>query len=367
MTRSAPSAEPAPEQGGRGLCTIVASNYVSLARTLVASERATSPASRWYVLVLDDFSGRFDPAAEPFTVITPSQLPIPFSSFAFKYDVMELATAVKPFLLEHLLVEGGLEEIVYLDPDVYVLSPLEELSALLHHHDFVLTPHRLHDESAGIWAIESSLRTGVFNLGFLALRRSDETRALLSWWQRKVFDHCVMDERHGLFVDQKFMDLSLTLFEGGHVLKHPGYNLATWNFDERRLSENDAGVSCAGKPLRFVHFSGYRPLSATALPAREWFPRDEIWLRLFERYRRALFEHGLEESRRWAYQHERFRRWPRLKVHPRLRALYRRSPRLRERVPAPFASARLQLLAALAWMVEAPLRLVRLLRRAHEQ
>ena len=35
MNRSAPSAEPAPEQGGRGLCTIVASNYVSLARTLI--------------------------------------------------------------------------------------------------------------------------------------------------------------------------------------------------------------------------------------------------------------------------------------------------------------------------------------------
>ena len=41
---------------------------------------------------------------------------------------------------------------------------------------------------------------------------------------------------------------------------------------------------------------------------------------------------------------------------------------MRERVPALFASARLQQLAALAWTVEAPLRRVRrLLRRAHEQ
>ena len=56
------------------------------------------------------------------------------------YDVMELATAVKPTLVRHLLVEGG-EPVAYLDPDILVFLPLDGIERLAREHDIVLTPH----------------------------------------------------------------------------------------------------------------------------------------------------------------------------------------------------------------------------------
>lgn len=56
---------------------------------------------------------------------------------ATAYTVMELATAVKPFLLREL--RSGSDVVVYLDPDVEVYSSLDGVTALAAEHGIVLT------------------------------------------------------------------------------------------------------------------------------------------------------------------------------------------------------------------------------------
>src|SRR5690606_24035113 len=44
------------------------------------------------------------------------------------------------------------------------------------------------------------------------------------------------------------------------VLRDPGFNVAYWNLHERPLTKTaDGTVTAGGSPLRFFHFSGYRP------------------------------------------------------------------------------------------------------------
>ena len=43
------------------------------------------------------------------------------------YDVMELSTAVKPWLLRHLLERPGVDSVTYLDPDIQVFDSLDEI------------------------------------------------------------------------------------------------------------------------------------------------------------------------------------------------------------------------------------------------
>ena len=51
----------------------------------------------------------FDPAGERFTSLFLSDLELPRPrELCFRYDVVELSTAVRPFLLRHLLRERGL-------------------------------------------------------------------------------------------------------------------------------------------------------------------------------------------------------------------------------------------------------------------
>ena len=57
------------------------------------------------------------------------------------YSVLELSTAVKPWLLRHLLNERGCETLAYLDPDIEVHDGLGEIEALLREHGLVVTPH----------------------------------------------------------------------------------------------------------------------------------------------------------------------------------------------------------------------------------
>src|SRR5215210_7314116 len=136
--RSAPGAPAAPRSpvGARSrrdaACTIVSKNYLSYARVLSRSLAEHHPELERFVLLVDDVDGCFDPAAEPFTVVRLEDLAIPnLAGMCFQYDVLELNTAVKPFLLTHLFERLGFAKALYFDPDILILGDLGPLLARL--------------------------------------------------------------------------------------------------------------------------------------------------------------------------------------------------------------------------------------------
>ena len=89
-------------------CTIIAKNYVPFARVLARSVAEHRPDARCFVLVTDDTAGYIEPAQEPFELVEIPALGIErFDHIAAMYDVLELSTAVKPWLLRHLMAERG--------------------------------------------------------------------------------------------------------------------------------------------------------------------------------------------------------------------------------------------------------------------
>ena len=81
-----------PRTAPQSITTIIAKNYVAQARVLARSFRALHPDAGIHVLVVDDLEGRFDPAREPFDVLTLGDLAIlEVRRMCFKYTVMELA------------------------------------------------------------------------------------------------------------------------------------------------------------------------------------------------------------------------------------------------------------------------------------
>lgn len=84
-----------------GVCTIVAKNYLPYARTLMQSVQQNEPAFQRFVLLTDRPDDYFDPTAEAFELELSANLPIPKNSLVhFKYSILELATAVKPYYME---------------------------------------------------------------------------------------------------------------------------------------------------------------------------------------------------------------------------------------------------------------------------
>lgn len=242
--------------------TIVSRNYLAYALTLMQSVAAQHPESKRYLCLADERAD--DPALDTdlFETVTIDQLDLPhFDAFVFRYDIMELNTAVKPYMFEWLRMRHPQAGLVYLDPDIYVVRPLLEIAqAFTEGKLAVLTPHLnepLPDD--GKLPNELSLmRTGVYNCGFVAINPAHpQSAALIDWWSRRLEFDCYVDLDAGLFTDQKWMDLAPGLFPDVEVLRHDGYNVAYWNLASRPIARAATGsYTVNGVPLVFVHFSG---------------------------------------------------------------------------------------------------------------
>ncbi len=293
--------------------TIIAKNYLAQARVLMDSVKAANPDFQRVVLLIDSAEGCFNPEEEDFWMVSSEELEIPRSRwFHFKYSVLELSTAVKPFFLSWLFGKRGIEKIIYLDPDIQVFAGLSSIEQTLDAStNIVITPHltaELDDDSRpGELQI---LRSGTYNLGFIAVKTSPETDKFLRWWQVHLYDHCIVDLARGLFVDQRWIDLVPGLFSGVRILRDDGYNVAYWNAKHRRISWENGVALANGSPLYFFHFSGYDPEGPESFSKYQ----DRISLhdrgdlkQLCDQYREALFAKGFAESSRWTYSHSRFR------------------------------------------------------------
>lgn len=240
--------------------------YLGRARTLLATLRAAHPDWTVCAVVVDEPPPGADTGAETGgllagfdIVLSLHDLGIPGArAWLFKHDVVEACTAVKAAAMLHLMARG-FSAVVYLDPDIAVFHPLDPVLQALQHASIVLTPHQASPNRNLEVARDNelaSMRYGVFNLGFVAVRADASGRAFAAWWGRHLREACYDDVAAGLFTDQKYIDLVPGLFDGVAILRDPGCNVASWNLSTRDVTIEHAGdVRAAGVPLRFFHFT----------------------------------------------------------------------------------------------------------------
>jgi hypothetical protein len=308
-------------------CTIVARNYFAHAQVLAESFLERHPDAGFTILVLDGDVGA--DAEAGFELSDPYSIGIPQDEvhrMAAMYGVTEFATAVKPWLLRTLLARH--DAVMYLDPDIDVLTPLDDIFALAQEHAIVLTPHTLKPlPRDGAEPNETTiLRAGVYNLGFIAVgtRSSD----FLDWWSERLARECIIDPAFGRFVDQRWVDFVPALFRH-HILLDPGANVAWWNLTGRRIGRSDSGWTVDDAPIRFFHFSGFSPgapdlLSKYLLPVpRIQLPALPELAALVGSYSRRLVEHDYDRYSGMPYS------WDTTAagqaIGPRLRSAYRRA------------------------------------------
>jgi glycosyltransferase involved in cell wall biosynthesis len=293
-------------------CTIIAKNYLPMARVLYESWNTFHPDCALYVLLLDSPRGFFDPKVESFRSVFVEELDIPnLNGFLFKYAILESSTAVKPYFLNHLFRRYAMHKLLYLDPDILILNPLDGLKNYLEEANVLLTPHLLsplppdgrkpndHD----------ILQAGTYNLGFIGLRNGTESQRLLRWWSGKVYHHCIVAFESNLFVDQRWMDLVPGLFDGVRVIREPGYNVAYWNLHERVVSIGD-DTTVNGTRFYFFHASGFDPDKPSIISKHQnRFEMKDIGdtRQLYGRYRDLLIEKGRNETRSWPFSYDFFR------------------------------------------------------------
>ncbi len=288
--------------------TICARNYLAYALTLRASLLAIHPEADFRIVLADEAPDAqtlalieaLAPGAAA-DLVAARDLPLPdFADMTMRYDVMEFATAVKPFAFRHFLDPGGASAAVYLDPDILVTAPLNPVrEALAVGADAALTPHhRAPPPNDGKTPTAAEIAAaGRFNLGFAAFAATPGARAFLDWWAERCARNCFSAPERGLFVDQKFVDEAPARISRLAILDGPGLNVAYWNLHERPLGRAvDGAPTAAGERVRFFHFSGVVPDDGMVLSKHQTRHQPdtigEAGAALLADYRARLAAHG---------------------------------------------------------------------------
>lgn len=267
-------------------------SYLGRAFIMARTLRQAHPTWELWAVITDKMPPETD-LSEWFSVfdhvIFADQLDITrFDAWIFKHDVVEASTAVKGAMLLHLL-DLGSDIVVYLDPDIAVFHPLDSVIENLDDASILLTPHQVEPNTTegDIRDNElTSLKYGVYNLGFLAVRNDVRGRDFANWWANVLSFACYDEPHNGFFTDQKWCDLVPSLFEGVRIERDPGCNVASWNLTRRRLTiAHDGGILVNGSPLKFYHFTKinregdlmterYSGENVEAIEVWKWYKRE---------------------------------------------------------------------------------------------
>jgi hypothetical protein len=210
---------------------------------------------------------------------------------------LELICAAKPCFFDYFFKNTeNLEEVVYFDSDVLVYTNLKELEDNLQKYNFVITPHILSPIDDGFGPSDKHiLRAGIYNLGFIAVKKSDESQHFINWWKDRLYKYCYNRPNEGLVVDQNWINFLPVFFEKILIEKDLGYNVAYWNLHERIISQKDALFFVNDRiPLKFYHFSGFNPEHKNDISKhqnRYTFEQRQDLSVLFDEYTRLLYKY----------------------------------------------------------------------------
>jgi hypothetical protein len=294
----------------KAVCTIASFNYLPQIRTFAHSFNKHNQNVNIFVLLVDDSSTQEDYSREPFNVILAKDLKIEdFLLIAFKFNIIELNTAIKPSFIKFLFNNRNVSKLLYFDPDIFVFAPLDSLFDELDRHPALLTPHILSPGTTdAILPDTAFLRYGVFNLGFIGMRLTGEISQLLDWWEHRCLYFGNIDVTEGIYVDQKWMNLFPCFSNDISILRLPGCNMAYWNLHERKLSKSAEGwlVNDSSR-LMFFHFSNLNPADKESIKkslVKPTLKEREDLREIFSEYREQLYRHGYKEEIKVRYHYD---------------------------------------------------------------
>lgn len=238
----------------RAIVAIVTNDCFHQAMVLGRSIKCFEPESDFILFVIGYDAADPDYQKAGFTVLDAKVLnEKEWEQFVFQYHPTEACCALKPRALLHLLEQY--EKVIYLDTDMRLFGPMERGWEALKEADLSLTPHGYTPiPVSGMQPSRFLVKmTGIFNAGYVGAARG--SISFLQWWWQQTQYNCVTLIHMGVFLDQFYLNYAVTLVRRLHVMEDSTYNVASWNYHERKLEKVGSQYLVNKKPLTCFHFS----------------------------------------------------------------------------------------------------------------
>ena len=283
--------------------TICAPNYLAQAILSYKSFKRKNPLLNYKIILVSE---QKDPlllqSVPSHDVILHSDL---FASefiawYTLKYNVIEYCTLLKPHVLKKFLAGKDFDYVSYIDPDTCFYSDVQPIYAELEDRLVHVTPHliEMKEVDSNPYPEFLHLWEGIYNLGYITLKKSNKTNAFLSWWINRLNDYCYADKLDGLHTDQKWIDYAPAFLGADFVISQNfGLNISHWNLNERDVLKSNDVYLVNDQSLIFWHFSGFKPDSKNLNKNNVFVLSDlksEALNDIFTNYRDDLCESGYD-------------------------------------------------------------------------
>jgi hypothetical protein len=245
------------------------SNYLAKGLAMVRSLKRHNPDANIFALCCDepcydyiDAEGTVDtPLWLDFLVGTEPGLQEAIDNRSW----VEFLWTLTPSLMLRTMEEFDLQELAYVDADLYFFRSLRSLYDEAEDYEINAIPHR--------WSPKYIARlrsNGIYNVSWLQVHSGSTSRKFLSEWSSLCIEKCAVDGH--VVGDQGYLDMLMPKY-GGHAIWHLGANLAPWNQEQYDYTFDGGWRLLINKdPLLFYHFHELRHTNSGIISHRTGYP-----------------------------------------------------------------------------------------------
>lgn len=231
------------------LCSYFDKNYLSKFLTCMDSVIQHDKDVMFYCLCLDDYTYNYLNKLnyDYLTLISLNDVEDYFLELKYakkNREKVEYYFTLSPFLPLYILKKFSVEIINYIDSDLYFFDSPRKVVNLLDDYSIIIVEHGIKTQ-----------RFGKFNVGWLTFRNDVISKNCLNKWGENCINWCYDYVEGDKYADQKYLDKWPTNYQKIKVLS-PNYNVAPWNFDNKKVTIENKSIYINKNKLIFFHFHG---------------------------------------------------------------------------------------------------------------
>lgn len=268
------------------ICTYFDKNYLTKFLACKSSINNFEKNVKFYCLCLDDFSIDYlsNKNFSNLKIISLNEIETYFPELKIaknNRDLIEFYFTLSPFLPLYILQKFKIENINYIDCDLFFFDTPKKIFNLLGDKSIMIVEHGIKDE-----------RFGKYNVGWLTFRNDRNALKCLNDWSKNCINWCYDYVDGERYADQKYLDKWPNNYDGVIVLPSK-YCVGPWNLNTKDISLKNDKLYISNNELIFYHFhalSIYKNLYSTGLSIyNKRLPNRYVNL-LYKKYLTQLLE-----------------------------------------------------------------------------